>query len=511
MSHIRIAVGGIWHESNGFSPCPTTTDDFRQRGDLSVGSELLNRGDRQDEVKGFLDVLRAQRGVEPVPLLRAGALPSGLLSKETADVLEGILRAQLREAGRLDGVCLALHGAMSGEAIEDMDGHLLRVCHEEIGPETPIVCSLDCHAIITRRMVETAAAIVAYRTHPHVDLVETGRRAANILMDVVHGRVKPVMRYRKIPVLVPPPDNGTRAGALKELFDTFIGWDEVEGVIACSLCCSFAWQDAAEQGWTALAVTNDDAALAETLADELAEKTWNAREGLLPEPMLAPEEALCQAAETPGHPVIITDSADTVGGGAPGDNSAMLSVLLEKASTVNGLVLIHLPDPEAVAAMRRARIGETVTVAVGGKRDTRYCRPVTLTGQVLCLAEGPIEDVGNFVPEPMVETGSLVCLGIGNIRLVLSEMCVMGPQPSLFRKVGLDPFDAKVVVLKTGVGYKPTYGRVAKRVIRADCPGAESYNLKNYEFTRIARPMFPLDGDFEWSAHKTAKQELDTA
>ena len=117
------------------------------------------------------------------------------------------------------------------------------------------------------------------------------------------------------------------------------------------------------------------------------------------------------------------------------------------------------------------------------------------------LISTELEDVGNFVPEPMVDTGRLVCLGIRNVRLVLSERRIMGPQPSLFRKVNIEPFNAKIVVLKTGVGYKPTYGHGAKAVIRADCPGAESYNLKNYDFRRIPRPMFPLDEEIQWSPH----------
>ena len=492
MRRQRIAVGRIRHESNSFSSCLTTVHDFRAPVGLSVGDELLNRADREDEIRGFLRVLSDQPELEIIPLLSASALPSGLLTDEAAGSLEEMLRAQLRRAGRLDGLCLALHGAMSSETNEDLDGHLLRACREEVGPQVPIVCTLDCHAVVTRRMAELATAMVAYRTHPHVDLVETGMRAASILVDTVQGRVRPVTRYRKIPILVPPPDGGTRSGALKELFDTFIAWDRLDGVVACSLCCSFAWQDVSEQGWTALAVTNDDAALADRLAKELAEKTWHSREGLVPDPMLPPADAIRLAARTPGHPVVITDSADTVGGGAPGDNTVMLSSLLEMSNEVDGLILIHLPDPAAVADVKRSRPGETITVTVGGKRDTRYCRPLTLTGQVLCQTEGPIEDDGSFTPEPMVETGDLACLAIRNIRLVLSERCIMGPQPSLFRKVSIEPFDAKIVVLKTGVGYKPTYGHVAKAVIRADCPGAESYNLKNYDLRRIPRPMFPL-------------------
>ena len=505
ISHLRVGIGRFWHESNGFSPTPTTTRDFSSRGELSVGKEVLDRPGHRDELSGFMDVFTGQDGIEIVPVLSAGALPSGLLTEEAVCDLEEILRRQIRSAGPLDGICFALHGAMSAESIPDLDGHFVAVLREEVGPDVPIICTLDSHAMVTARMVEMTAALVAYRTHPHIDLHETGMRAANILLDVLHGKVRPVTGYRKIPMLLPPSDDGTNTGPLKDLFDTFIAWDGIEDVIACSLCCSFAWQDVPEQGWTALAVTNDNKGLADRLSRELAEKTWAAREQLLPEPMLRPEEAVIEAARTPGRPVIVTDSADTVGGGAPGDNTTLLATLLKMRGHVDGLILAHLPDPEAAAQLKGSKPGETVTVEVGGKRDTRFCEPLSVTGQVSCIAEGPITDDGNFTSEPMVDTGTLIRLDIDNIRLVLSERRIMGPQPSLFRKVGIEPFEAKVVALKTGVGYRTTYGHAAKAVIRADCLGAESYNFENYEFVRIPRPMFPIDGDFDWSPNVGAQ------
>jgi len=197
--------------------------------------------------------------------------------------------------------------------------------------------------------------------------------------------------------------------------------------------------------------------------------------------------------------VVITDSADTVGGGAPGDNSTMLRSVLANRGKIDGLVLAHLPDAEAIKALQGAKVGQMVTVDVGAKRDHRFSEPLTITGEVMCLAEGPITDDAEANFQPTIETGPIICIAIDNVRLVLTERVIMGPQPSLFRKVGIEPFEAKVVTLKTGIGFKKTYAHVAKAVIRADCPGAQSYNLNNYEFKQIPRPMYPLDGDFEWS------------
>ena len=503
MADLRIGVGRIWHESNSFCGLPTTLRSFlddSSYGGVAVGADVLGRVDRRDEVTGIIEALGGGGGVEIVPLLNAGTLPSGLVAEDAVVFIEDALRRQLARSPRLDGVCFALHGAISGETIADLDGHFLQVLREELGEDVPIVCSLDCHAVVTRQMVELATALIGYRTDPHVDVVETGARAAGVLLDALRGRTRPTLRCRKIPVLLPCPDDGMRAGALKELFETFIGWDRIDGVIACSLCEAFPIQDVPEQGWAALAVTNDDEALADRLTRELAELVWQVRHRLVPAPMLGPAEAFRQAAAAPGHPIVITDRADNVGGGATGDTTTLLQAALAHRADVDGLILAHLPDPEAVATLTTGEPGAVVTIDVGGKRGRPFSGPVTITGRILCVSEGRINNDGGWGPEPTVDVGRVVCLGVDNVRLVLTERLIMGPQPSLFRKVGIEPFDAKIVTVKSGSGYKQTYGRVAKAILRADCPGAMSSNFNNFDFKHVPRPIFPLDGDFDWAS-----------
>ena len=500
MAHYRLAIARFWHESNSFSGIPTQIRDFEQyQGGTLIGSQLLEHTERRDEVAGMVEVFSGRDDTEMVPLISAGALPAGLISQDTVDHLEQQLLSQLLPAGKLDGVCIALHGSMSAEQTPDLDGYFLQVLRSHVGPEVPIVVALDCHAIVTQQMVELANALIAYRTHPHTDLVETGARCAQVLMDTVHGRIHPLTRARRVPLILPPPDDGTTADPLKKVFNTFIGWDDLEGVIACSMCPAFPFQNVSEQGSMALAVTDGDADLANRLVDDLAGLFWDVRHELLPDPMLSPAKALEHAATIEGAPVVITDSADTVGGGAPGDNTCILDAVLAHRHTINGLILLHLPDADAVEQLKNVQVGQTATVAVGGKRDRVFCQPLTVTGEMLCVSSGPIQDDAAAGFQETIETGPILCLGIDNVRLVLTERVILGPQPSVFRAVGIEPFEAKVVVLKTGIGYKMTYAHVAKSVLRADCPGAQSYNLKNYLFEHVARPIFPLDGEFDWN------------
>jgi microcystin degradation protein MlrC len=205
-----------------------------------------------------------------------------------------------------------------------------------------------------------------------------------------------------------------------------------------------------------------------------------------------------KAAAVQGCPVVITDSADYVGGGGGSDTTTLLSAFLEMRHEVDGLLLMHLPDPEAVSELNTSPVGSTVTVDVGGRRESRFSRPLSVTGEILCVTQGPITDDGRFGSEPMIEVGAIVCLAIDNVRLVLTERVILGPQPSVFRKVGIEPFEAKIVGLKTGVGFKTTYGHVAKAVFRADCPGSLSYDLTNFEFQHMSRAMFPIDSNATW-------------
>ncbi len=499
MSGCRIALIRIMHESNSFSCIEAGLSHFTKVGGILVGDEILSHNDRRDEVTGFLRTIESStENIEAVPFLSASGLAGGNVAPEAVRHLEEILRRALETSGPLDGVLVALHGSMSSADIPDLEGYFLEIIRQEKGPSIPIVCTLDSHAVVTQKMIDLCSVMVAYKTHPHVDIVETGQRAAGILLSILAGKIKPVTGWCKIPMTVPPPDDGMKSGPLKELFDALTGLMSNEGVIDCSLCCSQCWLDVPEQGWAVLAVTDNDYPLATRIAKQLAMRAWELREGLLPVKMLSPQEAVRAAAQTQGHPIVITDSADTVGGGAPGDTTTLLEALIDQREQVHGLILIHIPDHQAVQNITPADVGTSITLEVGGKRDTRFSTPLTVTAEVLCVTDGIIEDVGAFGSRPFVDAGKTVCLGLDNIRLVVTEEIVVGPQPTVFRKVGIEPFDAKIVALKTGVGFKVTYGAVAKGVFRADCPGAASYNLNNYEFTQVPRPLYPLDPDMDW-------------
>ena len=503
MPRWRIAVGKFWHESNSFNSVPTPLSSFTAPGAYSgvkVAADCLPElNDRNSELAGMLQCFATQAGseVEVVPLLSAGTMPSGLWEVGAVHHFENLLRAQLQAAmageGALDGVCFATHGAMASAIDDDLDGRLLALIHE-VCPGVPITVGLDLHAVVTPRMVQHTIAALSYKTHPHLDLWETGYKAADILLGALAGRTSPVQSMVRVPMLF--ADCGTNVGEMARIFSDVELWEtEDPRVLSLSLNMAFPSLDASGQGWTAVAVVDGDQAVADALAARLAARCWEARVQLWDElekgvPMA---DALAQAAALGDGPVVITDAADNVGGGTPGDTPDVLRQLLTHARVLapNQLAMLHIPDPEAVAAVLAQQQAAATTsrssssgyasstpvkyLKVGGKTDPLWGRPVTIeNATLLAVAKGPIRncapgggaysccpncicscssgDSGRKHQQqarltawlacsclvafggtgPTVDTGRLVCLGIGKqVRLVLSELKVQGPHVSI--------------------------------------------------------------------------------
>ena len=517
---MRVGVLKFWHESNTFTSVDTELARFTELGTYSgvkLGDECRPEpGDRNSELTGMLDTFEAApESVQVVPLMSAGSMPSGPWTAEVVAQMEALLMAQLRKAlavGPLDGVCAALHGAMASRHDRDLDGWILELIRAEVGPNVPITVALDCHAVVTARMAQHARCLVSYKTHPHLDLPETGARAASLLLQALQNPDGgPTQCLIRVPMLF--ADCGTEVGELKQIFADFAAAEEAPGVLSCCLNMAFPMLDAEDQGWTVVVITDDDIALAESLCTTLAQRVWDARTALWGELELGVpmQEAMRQAAAVEtgrAGPVVITDAADNVGGGTPGDTPGVLRELLthRELFAPTELALLHIPDPSAVALLSDVAIGATTAVPVGGKLDTSFGEPVHVEGTLLARVEGPIENCapgGAFGGTgPTIETGTLVCIASENVRLVLSEKKVQGPHPSIFTKVGLDPFGetTKIVVLKSGTGWQTTYEGKCAAMIRADCPGPMNYNVANFPWGNVRRPIYPLDERMDWAA-----------
>jgi microcystin degradation protein MlrC len=489
---VRVAVGGICQEVNPQNPVTTTVENFVKQ-ELSLSQDILTRNSGVYEIGGFMKAAQEEGDVELVPTLYAWTLPSGLVERGAYQYLKSGLLQELRKAGKLDGILLSFHGSMAAEGEDDVEGDVLQAIRAEWGEEITIAITLDHHANITKTMVRSVDVLVGYHTCPHTDQFETGYKAAKILFSAVRNGVRPTIGWRKLP-LFSMGDMVTTGGPLKEFFEQAEAGERLAGVLAVSIFLGFACIDLAELGWAVTVVTDGFRSLAQSMADRLAEEIWERRAELDKKEGVSPAEAVRAALEVEGGPVVLSDRADSVAAGAPGDGTAILRELL--GQDLGGKALVTVTDPEAVSISIAAGVGETVTLDVGGKIDRVNNRPVRVSARVRLVSDGRYE------PEDMAgkgieaNIGRTVVLQAGNVYMLVSELPQDTIDPAVYRSVGLEPTVAKIVVVKSFYHFRHTYERFAKAIILVDGPGVASRDPEwRRELLRLARPIWPLDPD----------------
>ena len=382
---MRVAIGQLWFEVDGFNPLKTTIKDFEAMG-IFYGEEILDKFRGVGELGGFIKAAE-EDGVELAPVMAASAWPGGYIEKETYLFLKKRFLEKLESVGQVDGILLSLHGSMSAENEYDVEGALLEEIRNAWGWDIPIVASFDHHANMTNRIIRCLNALTAYHTEPHVDLFETGYKAAKILFATLRGEVKPVIRWRKLPMIA-MGDLRVPDGPLGEFFRKAEEYEESGRVLSVSIFPENPYVDSPELGWSVVTVTDDDPGLAQKISDELASGIWEKRWNFLPKKEPSPAEAVEQALQVDGGPVVLSDWSDSMNSGAPGDSTAILVELLKRRDKLDGKAFLTIVDPEAVEKCVEAGVGNIVTIEVGGKIGTKWYKPVKVTGKVKTIIDG---------------------------------------------------------------------------------------------------------------------------
>lgn len=491
---MRIAVAGIWQETNTFSPLPCGLRDFEDCG-LYFGTEILERMRGVAEIGGLMSAVDEEGpgAIELVPILRALAMSSGRVTDDAMIFFKAKLKEGFAKAGTVDGVFLALHGAAATTSCDDMFGNLAAFVRHIIGPGVPMVLTLDHHANITQQMIGAPDVIVAYQTEPH-DPFETGFRGAKILFSLIRGKIAPTVAWQKIPMLAPAGRLGTAEGPMKDWFDRARAMEKIPGVIKVSNFPVQPWLDVPELGWTTMVYTDNEPVLARKLTAELANQVWALRDEFWIVNRLPPAEAVSQAVEAEEGLVIISDGSDTVGGGSTGDSTCLLREMVRQR--VECLTLLTMFDPEVVEVAMKAGIGSEITTWVGGKFGTKFNAPIQVSARVGGLAEKLITTVyyGSF------DCGKAALLEIGGIRMVVSERRGIGGfHWDVYAHFGIDPAQAKIAVIKENANFQ-YFTQWTKQVLRADCPGVAWWDLKRFDYVKAPRPIYPLDPISEWQA-----------
>ncbi|MCC6362386.1 MAG: M81 family metallopeptidase [Bryobacterales bacterium] len=485
---MRIAIASILQESNTFSPVFTHYEDFHP----VFGKAALERHQGNlTEMGGFLDVL-ARTKHEAAPICAAWAITANRLVRPDFERLVSQFVDGLRRA-RADALLLAMHGAQTAEGEDDVEGHVLSLARSVLGPDKPIVLTLDLHANITRRMAGNANAIIGYHTYPHIDMFETGRKAAHLLLRILKGKTRPTMAFRKLPLIINAENSQTYRGPMHKLIRAAQALEQAGKAEAVSLFPVQPWMDIDEMGCAVVAVTNDDQRAAQRVADSLAARLWkNKRDfevNLVPVP-----EALAAAEKMEGGPIVLAESSDSTGSGSPGDSTGVLKHLIK--AKLSGAAAIFLVDPSAVDKAIQAGIGAAVNMSIGGAFDRKHSKPVAVSGRVKLISDGRwTARARGYNTGIVTEMGRSVVLECGQVFLLIAERSAMTVDPELFRSHGIDPVYCKIVVVKSPNGFRAAYEPIAKAMFVVDTPGVSTANLRALPFKRIPRPIYPLDAD----------------
>ena len=488
---MRLFLAMMSHETNTFSNIPTDRQQFDTRH-LHYGGEIVETFRGTGTCLGGMIDAAGRRGATLIPSVAASASPAGLVTRDIYGHVKERLLRDLAAAGALDGVLLDLHGAMVVEGLDDGEGDLIQAVRRVVGPGVPIAVSLDFHGNISETMVREADLLHGYKTYPHVDMGERGAEAAERVLDVIGKRIRPTVALRKPPLLPPLGNQGTTRGPMRRLYDMAAEMERDPKVVSISIFAGFPYADIPDAGFAVYVVTDNDQALADRLADQIANTAWAHRHEFIHQ-ALPVAEAVAKAQAAAGQPIVLADMADNTGGGAAGDGTEILRELIRVGA--RSAVVACLWDPKAVAECVRAGVGASVTLEVGGKVDDRHGAPLRVTGVVRTLSDGRFMHKGPMARGLPGRLGTTAVLDVNDIKVILISYRGQTLDPEMIRFVGLDPRDHKILVVKSTIHYRAAFEPIAREIIEVDAPGLSSSNLARFDFSRIRRPIFPLDPD----------------
>ncbi|MFC7704252.1 M81 family metallopeptidase [Plastorhodobacter daqingensis] len=485
----RVALAGFVHETNSFAPTKATMAAFVQGGGympMARGPALLTASRGINLGIGGAADHAAAAGWDAVPILWAGAIPSAPVTRDAYESITDEIISGIRAAGRLDGVFLDLHGAMMAEHEEDGEGRLLERVRTAVGPDVPIVAALDLHGNITAKMVASADLLVGFRTYPHVDMAETGRRAAAAL-DALMSGPRWVKAFRRLPFLIPIAWQCTDLEPARSIY-ALLDRTEQGAVRSASFFPGFPAADFPECGPTVVAYADSREAAeaaAETIAAAVA-RAEPAFAGQSFDPDAGVREAM-RLAQGAQRPVIIADTQDNPGAGGDSNTTGMLRALVRQGAARAALGL--MVDPAAAAAAHAAGVGAEITIALGGSSGIAGDAPFTARFHVEHLSNGRFVAPGPFYGGAPLDLGPSACLRIGDVRVAVTSHKAQMADQAMYRMVGIEPLEMAILVNKSSVHFRADFAPIAEQILVCTAPGPMPLSPAALPWTRLGAGM----------------------
>ncbi|MBE5784271.1 MAG: M81 family metallopeptidase [Clostridiales bacterium] len=499
---MKIIVGKIGHEANTFADGCADFAKWSSNGYHADAALLkhFTEVNKLDYLSGMISVARAA-GAEVIPTVALlNAAP--LIAKDAYEYVLGDLLDRIRANCRdVDGICLALHGAGCAEGVDDMEADILQKVREIVGDDMPITITLDLHANMSDDMVRLANGIFPLKQYPHIDRIEAATLAMESLIAMIEKRKNLYMRLIKMPLLISPATGNTMTMPMKSFMEYVKGYVADTGILDASLLHGFPYADRSIAGASILTVSDKCQEEADNAAEELAQSVWNRREELLPHVISAKQGvdlALQDLEGTASGYVVLADSSDNPGGGAPGDNTLLLKELLDR--DIPGSIMGYIADGETTALAHAAGVGGRISGMLGGKTSSLSGQPIPFKDAYVCALSD-----GNVVYNTNVVSGK-GCYGksarirIGNVEVVVAEKLTQQTFDNTpFLMVGADIDHYRIVSVKSSNHFRAWFAGRAKSIYVVSTPGVHTADLASLPYKQISRPIYPLDLDIVWN------------
>lgn len=489
---MKIVIGQVLHETNTFSNVKTTKHQF-DLWEWDHGEEIIQKHRGVKDYLGAMIDRCEELGVEIIPTFSAFAYPTGTITKKTYEQIESELIQSILDAGKVDGICLALHGAGVAEGVKDLEGELLESLRKKVGYEVPIVATLDLHGNITEKMILEADALFGVNFYPHTDCYERGIEAIEALIDIIKGKLHPKMHLTKLPLLI--PTSTTNLSPAKDINQLCWEYEKKETVLDCTFFHGFPYTDTPDIGVSVLSITNNDQELAKQISEHVANKVWEIRQEFFPK-ILSPIEGIKLALETNGNPIVINETSDNPGGGAPGDGTHLLREMIN--CHLENTCFAYLYDPEVAEQAHNAGAGSYIEIQLGGKTDSLHGSPLSVKAYVKSLTDGQFIQSSPVWKGLLNKLGKSVRLQVGGVDIIVCSVKSQVLDEQIFLLHGIDVSKYKIVALKSSQHFRAAFESIGEKIITVDSPGLSSCELTNFEYKTFDHPVYPLNKELQY-------------
>ena len=488
---MRVATGGLSHESSTFTPVPTTIESYRERF-LLEGDDILNTfAGTNTPIGGFIAGAQAH-DFELIPTLFGEPQPSAPTPRPLYDELLGRILDGIAKAMPLDGVLLELHGSMAvgdldaADGLGDAEGHLLAAVRETVGPDVPVLAQLDIHSNISQQMVEQADVLIGRETFPEIDMAARGRECADVLVRVVRDGLRPTMALHQIPMIW-GQNQVTAHLPMRDAIAELHGIEALPGVVCGSIATCFYLADVPDMGASVYVVTDDDQALAQEYADRLGSWIYARREDWQLE-LSSARSALEEAQAVGRYPIILADVRDNTGGGSPGDSTGVLRTFIDMQ--IEDACVLYIVDPEAVARCQQAGVGARLSLEVGAKSSPLQGTPVPMEVEVAAVSDGAFQYDGPMYAGLSGNMGPSAHVVQDGIHVLLVSRREQPFDTAFSRSLGLDPRQMRYICVKSAAHFRAGFESWAGAIHVVSEPSL--HNLDDLSFRRLGRELYPL-------------------